>query len=77
MVKINLRFCHNIQKTIYSYKRRISMNANLVPENTYFIMDDYLVKTFYRTKIENGKVNIYVLICVYITQKSYATKLAH
>ncbi len=36
------------------------MNANLIPENTYFIMDDYSVKTFYRTKIENDKVNIYV-----------------
>ena len=36
------------------------MNANLIPENTYFIMDDHSVKTFYRTKIENNKVNIYV-----------------
>ena len=36
------------------------MNAELVPERTYFIMKDHTVKTFYRVKIEDNKVNIYV-----------------
>lgn len=36
------------------------MNADLIPENTYFIMDNHSVKTFYRTKIENDIINIYV-----------------
>ena len=36
------------------------MNSELVPECTYFIMNDKSVKTYYRTKLEDGKVNIYV-----------------
>lgn len=36
------------------------MNSELIPEKTYFIMNDGSVKTYYRTKLEDKKVNIYV-----------------
>lgn len=36
------------------------MNTELVPEKTYFIMADKSVKTYYRTKLDDGIINVYV-----------------
>ena len=50
----------NLSFMIMQIRKDGFMNADLIPENTYFVMDDYSVKTFYRTKIENDKINLYV-----------------